>query len=105
MSEYETLTLIILYIRGMRQETPHIDPSLLLRLEIEAKHRGMDVSELLKKAIQQFLGSHSRNEQNIPKDPSKLEQLAGTWTQEEFEEFNRNTKSFGEIKKRYGHEL
>ena len=72
-------------------------PSLLLRLQIEAKHRGMDVSELLKEAIQQFLGSQSRKKQSSSKKSSKLEELAGTWTQEEFEEFNRNTKSFGEI--------
>ena len=81
----------------MTPEIPHIDPSLLLRLEIEAKHRGMELPELLKVAIQQFLGVQSRKEQSSPKKSSKLKELAGTWTQEEYEEFNRNTKSFGEI--------
>ena len=82
----------ILYIWNMRPKIP-IDPSLLLRLEIEAKHHGLEVSELLKEAIQQFFGIRVRNNKNS----SKLKELAGTWTQEEFEEFNRNAKSFGKI--------
>lgn len=79
----------------MRLEIPQIDPSLWLRLNIEARHRGLDVSDLLVEALQQFLGLSSVK-QSVS-TPSNLERLAGTWSQEEAEEFDRNTEAFGRV--------
>ncbi|MDB4286164.1 hypothetical protein N9933_02570 [bacterium] len=76
----------------MPQETPQIDPFLLHRLTIEAKHRGLPVSELLTKAIQQYLGINP--EMGIT---SNLDRLAGTWSKEEAKEFERNTEWFGKV--------
>lgn len=75
---------------------PQIDPTLWLRLNIEAKHRGLDISELLQEALRQFLGLPF-NRLSTKQRPSNLDRLAGTWTQEDVEEFNRNTEIFGKI--------
>ncbi|MEL6252719.1 MAG: hypothetical protein AAFR87_11960 [Bacteroidota bacterium] len=79
----------------MRHEIPHIDPSLLLRLKIEARHRGLDVSDLLKEALLQFLGLPPRKTQFAKS--SKLAALAGTWSSDDLSEFKESTKAFGEI--------
>ena len=79
----------------MKLDIPQIDPSLWLRLKIEAKHRGLEVSDLLVEALKQFLGiSHRRP---IPTDKTNLDRLAGTWTEEDAREFEKNTEGFGDI--------
>jgi len=79
----------------MKIEIPQIDPSLWLRLTIEAKHRGQDTSVLVQEALRLFLGM-SPAKPTIAKK-SKLDQLAGTWSQAEEGEFTRNTEEFGKI--------
>lgn len=79
----------------MKREVPQIDPALWLRLNIEAKHRGLAVSELLLEALHQFLGLPST--QSLAEKPSDFDRLAGTWTQEEAAEFERNTAAFDNI--------
>ncbi len=73
----------------MRIDIPEIDPTLWLRLHIEARHRGTNVSTLLTEAIHFYLGI--KQPSTIPPDPSSLHRLAGTWTQEDAEEFEQNT--------------
>jgi hypothetical protein len=79
----------------MKQNLLQIDPSLWLRLRIEAKHRGTHVSELISEALKQFLGI------SVPlkmaSQSSNIETLAGTWTAEDAMEFERNTEAFGQI--------
>ena len=77
----------------MQIEVPQIDPTLWKRLCIEAKHRGTDPSTLLSQALQQFLGITHQPPVSAEDEHNHLfERLAGTWTQEEVEEFERNTE-------------
>lgn len=76
-------------------EIPQIDPTLWLRLNIEAKHRGLDISELLQEALRQFLGLPFKRQSK--QQASSFDRLAGTWTQEDAKEFERNTEAFGKI--------
>jgi len=72
----------------MRIEIPQMDPTLWLRFSLEAKHRGTDVSTLLSDVLRLYLGMG----QSIPAQAptSNLSRLAGTWSKEEAEEFERN---------------
>lgn len=79
----------------MKQNLLQIDPSLWLRLTIEAKHRGTHVSELLSEALKQFFGISVPLKTNY--QASNIESLAGTWTAEDATEFEQNTDSFGQI--------
>ncbi len=79
----------------MKLEVPQLDPALWLRLNIEARHRGLAVSELLLEALHQFLGMPSVRQQ--AEKPTDFDRLAGTWTKEEAAEFERNTAAFGNI--------
>jgi hypothetical protein len=79
----------------MQIEVPQIDPTLWRRLNIEAKHRGITVSDLLQNAIHHYL--EIKPSQTIVSGSSNLRRLAGTWTEEEAEEFERNTAYFSQI--------
>ena len=72
----------------MQIEVPQIDPTLWRRLNIEAKHRGKSTTELLQEALYQYLDI--RPIRTEPNDSSNLRRLAGTWSKEEAEEFERN---------------
>ncbi|MEM8898148.1 MAG: hypothetical protein AAGC85_08585 [Bacteroidota bacterium] len=79
----------------MKIELPHIDKSLWDRLKLEAKHRGMDVSDLFRKALLDFFNdSENLGEKSQESD---FDSLAGTWSEEDAIEFDNNTKSFREI--------
>ncbi|MEM6767859.1 MAG: hypothetical protein AAF655_23185 [Bacteroidota bacterium] len=79
----------------MKIELPHIDKSLWNRLKLEAKHRGMDVSDLFHKALLDFFN----DSEDIGKESQKsnFNSLAGTWSEEDAKEFENNTTSFREI--------
>ena len=79
----------------MKLDIPQIDPSLWLRLKLEAKHRGLEVSDLLVEALYQFLGL-SYKKQILSKE-SNLDRPAGTSTKEDAKEFELNTEGFGKI--------
>ncbi len=81
----------------MRIEVPQIDPTLWLRLNIEAKHRGTNPSMLLSQALQQFLGIPDRELSRKEEEDRIFTRLAGTWTQEDADEFERNTEDFRQI--------
>lgn len=72
----------------MRIEVPQIDPTLWLRFTLEAKHRGTDVSALLSDALRLYLGMSQPVPPRAP--ASYLRRLAGTWSKEDAEEFERN---------------
>ena len=81
----------------MQIEVPQIDPTLWKRFSLEARHRGTDVSELLDEALRQFLGMPQLRFTPKEEEDRVFERLAGTWTQEEAEEFERNTAYFSRI--------
>ena len=73
----------------MQIELRQIDPSLWLRFTLEAKHRGTEVSELVSEALQLYLGITSQANRKLNQQIA-LEDLGGTWSEEESEEFERN---------------
>ena len=79
----------------MRLNIPQIDPTLWQRLTIEARHRGLAISDLVAQALRQFLGLAQRKPAIEPE--TSLDQLAGTWTEEEAQEFEQNTQQFNQI--------
>ncbi|MEO0583828.1 MAG: hypothetical protein AAFV78_14680 [Bacteroidota bacterium] len=81
----------------MRIEVPQIDPTLWLRLNIEAKHRGIHPSILLSQALQQFLGISNQEISQKEEEDRIFARLAGTWTQEDVDEFEQNTEDFRQI--------
>jgi hypothetical protein len=81
----------------MQIDIPQIDPLLWLRFTLEAKHRGIHVSELLNDAMRQFLGMHQPQFIQKEEEDKAFEKLAGTWSHEEAEEFEKNTEQFSQI--------
>ncbi|MEL7533072.1 MAG: hypothetical protein AAFN10_17275 [Bacteroidota bacterium] len=77
----------------MKIEIPQIDPTLWRRLEIEALHRGVKVSDLVLTALQQFLGVKTEK----PNSTAGLAQLAGKWTEAESQTFEQHTSYFNQI--------
>ena len=73
----------VLTIRGLDPETTRI-------LKRRAEQEGLSVNGLVLKVIRQTLGTEKRRGQ-IHDD---LDHLAGTWTEKEFREFEKNTSAF-----------
>lgn len=79
----------------MTIEISGFDPTLWKRLLLEAKHRGLSTNQLMSEAILHFLEIGNSVSQKRP--VSTISSLAGTWTDEEVNEFEKNTEDFGKI--------
>ncbi len=73
----------VLTVRGLDPETTKI-------LKKKAKEEGLSVNGLVLKVIRRSLGTEKWRGQ-IHDD---LNHLAGTWTEKEFREFEKNTAAF-----------
>jgi plasmid stability protein len=74
-----------LTIRGLPQDVAK-------RLKDEARRRGQSLNETVKSVLRRGLGLH----EDEPYD-NGLRALAGTWTDEEFQKFERAAACFEEI--------
>jgi hypothetical protein len=75
---------------------PDLDDDTYRRLEAEAQRRGADVESIAKKAIEKGLGGdHAATLTGPPYHD--LDFLAGTWSEEEAREFEKNTSEFRRI--------
>lgn len=63
-------------------------------LLIQARYRGVSVDKLAQQAIEQFLFGLPQRQ---TKDKEIIEALAGTWSEEEYKEFEENTAYFNQI--------
>ena len=73
----------VLTIRGL-------DPESTKTLKRKAKQEGLSLNGLVLKVIRQSLGTEKRRGQIY----DDLDHLAGTWTEKEFREFEKNTAAF-----------
>ena len=69
-----------------------IDKQLVEKLESEAARRGVDVDRVVSDALARSFPLASS-----PTKKRDLSHFAGTWTQEEYEEFKQNTVCFEKI--------
>jgi hypothetical protein len=75
----------------------NLDSSVLERLNSEAERQGKSASELAGELIKRAMtptDACSMEKKRLPRD---FTHLAGTWTTEEADEFDRAVASFGEI--------
>jgi hypothetical protein len=75
----------------------NLDSTVLELLSSEAERQGKSASELAGELIKRAMtptNSCPTEKQRLPRD---LTRLAGTWTKEEADEFDRAVASFGEI--------
>jgi hypothetical protein len=73
----------------------NIDNVIFERLKLEAKKQGTDLKTIIIKLLQNSLGLPNTSDKPITH--SDLDNLAGTWTEEEYLDFNKNTSSFNKI--------
>ena len=69
-----------------------MEPELEKGIAAESKRLGLSLNKTIKKLL--------RKSMNLPKKQAKkadFSDIAGTWTQEEYDEFERNTAVFEEI--------
>ena len=71
-----------------------IDDDLSLALKKAAKREGISVNKKILILLQEALGLKKKNRQLVHHD---LDHLAGTWSPEDANDFNENTKSFNQI--------
>lgn len=73
----------------MKSITIHnLEPELEESLVVEAKRLGLSLNKTVKKVLKESLGTDAR----YKKRKKIFSKYAGVWTQEEFEEFERNTQ-------------
>jgi hypothetical protein len=70
----------------------NISPDLDKALRDESRRRGQSVNGTVLEILRHFLGLTPKSSYD-----NGLGSLAGSWGQDEFEEFERNTSSFSEI--------
>ena len=75
--------MIVLTIRGLDPETAKV-------LKRRAAQEGLSLNSFVLKAIRQSLGFDKERRRVY----SDLDHLAGTWTEKEFREFEKNTSAF-----------
>ncbi len=75
-----------------------MDDELVAFVEQKAKDWDMSLNKTIKKMLGfLYSGKYSHNKKNP--DEEIISKLAGSWTSDDFKEFERNTKGFGEIDK------
>lgn len=72
-----------------------MDQTTLERLKFEANRQGIDIKVLVIQMIKKSLGIDVAKIQKS--NSNDLLKLAGTWTEEEFKEFENNTSGFSQI--------
>jgi len=72
-----------------------IDDSVMLALRHKAEQMHVSVEELVRRYLRE-IGSKTMESNGRDKDVV-LDELRGSWTEEEFQEFERNTAPFREI--------
>lgn len=72
----------------------HLDEETATWLDDEARRRGVDVERIVIELIHRGIASEQKAVLPAYHD---LDALAGTWSEEEAEEFSRATSGFGEI--------
>ena len=70
----------------------NIDPDLARALEDEKRRRGKSINQTVIELLRQALSLDWKS-----KGANGLEKLAGTWSQDEFESFERATAVFEQI--------
>lgn len=73
----------------------NLDRPLLQKLRSEAKRSGMDLNSLILSLIRKSLGLEAQTPNS--KDLKTLDQLAGSWSTEDYNNFISNTESFNTI--------
>lgn len=74
----------------MKSITIHnLDPELEKGITSKSRRLGLSLNKTIKKLLRQSMNLSPKKKSNKKTDFSDL---AGTWTQEEYEEFERNTK-------------
>ena len=73
----------------------NLDENIFVRLRFEAKKQGLDLNAYVLSLIRKSLGIDRFKGKMT--DKNNLSQLAGTWTQSDYDQFIRNTHSFNEI--------
>lgn len=73
----------------------NIDDVILERLQFEAKKENMDIRAFVVALIKKSLGLGKVSDKNI--QYNDLDSLAGTWSQEDYNDFITNTASFSQI--------
>jgi hypothetical protein len=73
----------------------NIDNAVFERLKLEAKKQGTDLKTIIIKLLQNSLGLPNTSDKSITH--SDLDKLAGTWSEEEYLEFNKNISSFNKV--------
>jgi plasmid stability protein len=81
--------MAVMTIRGL-------DEKMVEMLKKRAKQEGMSVNATLLKILKEALGLQKKPRKVIYTD---LDQLAGTWSNKDFEEFMKKTKDFEKIDK------
>lgn len=67
-------------------------------LEKELRRRAKNKKESMNKTILNILKKETGQEKDKPfKEYHDLDELAGTWTKQDFDEFNKNTEIFRQI--------
>jgi len=70
---------------------PNVPPDLAAALEAEALQRGLSLNQTVRALLREALGLAEETEQR-----NGLRRLAGSWTEQEFNEFERTVRSFRE---------
>ncbi|MCB9264008.1 MAG: ribbon-helix-helix protein, CopG family [Lewinellaceae bacterium] len=79
----------------MKSITIHnLDSRLAALIERRAKEEGLSMNKLIKRLLAQALGLSPQPRQN---KKEQFEDLLGSWSQEDFEEFEKNTKDLRTI--------
>ena len=69
-----------------------VDDDLRARLEREAQERGLSLNRTLLAVLREALGLAPRTRGSEPVEHHDLDDLAGTWTTEEAEEFDETLR-------------
>jgi len=73
----------------------NFDQVIFDRLKFEADRQGVDIKTVIIQLIKKSLGLEKISDKNA--DYHDLDNLAGTWTIDEFNDFSSNTNSFNQI--------
>jgi hypothetical protein len=75
----------------------NLDTLVLQRLRDLAHRQGKSESELAAELIEQAVRSDSRPTGSNGRGPRDVKRLAGTWTEEQADAFDRAVASFGQV--------
>ena len=73
----------------------NIDDTVIKRLQAEAKKHGSDFNTYIIQLLKNSIGLKDQKIKN--KNQNTIEFLAGTWSNEDYENFISNTSDFGKI--------